>query len=62
MTNAFSLLDVTYQRVVNTNWGRNGRLLGHEIRNLDMAAKADNLVTDGMLKPRYYRHGNNHHC
>ena len=62
MTDAFGFLDVTHERVAYTDWGRNGRLLGHKICNLNMAAKADNLVADGMLKARNHRHGNNHHC
>ena len=62
MAYAFCLPDFLHQRIAKADGGRNGRLLGHEVRNLDMTAEAHHLVADGMLETRYHRHGDNHHC
>ena len=50
VTDALCALDVTHQRVADTDWCRDSRLLGCEVHDLDMAAEADNLIADGVLE------------
>ena len=62
MTNTFSLLDFAHQRIADTDGSRYSSLLTHEICDLNMAAKTNDLVANGMFETGNHRHRDNHHC
>ena len=61
MTNTFSLLDFAHQRIADTDGSRYSSLLNHEICDLNMAAKTNDLVANGMFETGYHTDGDYHY-